>query len=81
MTYRVRSIPSDLTGDDLAVWLYQELSRLADTVETLDYITERHAEPNKPFAGQVAFADGTDWNPGSGAGLYQYRSSTWNLLG
>jgi hypothetical protein len=30
--------------------------------------------------GLVAFANGTDWNPGSGAGLYEYRGGAWNKL-
>ncbi len=30
--------------------------------------------------GLVAFADGVNWNPGSGAGLYEYRGGAWNKL-
>jgi hypothetical protein len=29
----------------------------------------------------VAYADGTSWNPGSGEGLYEYRSdAAWHKL-
>jgi len=27
------------------------------------------------------YADGTTWNPGSGAGLYQWRGSAWAFIG
>jgi len=36
--------------------------------------------PTDAEEGWVAFADGTNWNPGSGAGLYEYRGGTWNKL-
>lgn len=42
-----------------------------------------HAEPAKLFDGMVVNADGTDWNPGFGAGLYRYDSTLeqWVHLG
>lgn len=39
-----------------------------------------HAEPSKPRDGDLARADGTDWNPGAGAGLYQYQGVAWVKL-
>lgn len=41
----------------------------------------QHAEPAKPRPGDFAVADGTSWNPGSGAGLYR-RTATgaWEKL-
>lgn len=38
------------------------------------------AAPPDPVEGMVLWADGTSWNPGAGAGLYEYRSSAWNKL-
>ena len=37
--------------------------------------------PAKPRAGMIRYADGTSWNPGSGAGIYAYHSGSWNKLG
>jgi len=38
--------------------------------------------PPKPLKeGMVVLADGTTWNPGSGAGLYLYRGGAWRFLG
>lgn len=36
--------------------------------------------PDKPRDGLVVQADGTNWNPGSGAGLYAYYGGVWNKL-
>ncbi len=38
-----------------------------------------HVAPTKPRAGLVVCADGTNWNPGAGAGLYLYMTS-WTKL-
>lgn len=38
-----------------------------------------HVAPKKPRKGQVVYADGTNWNPGSGEGLYVYKSG-WTFI-
>lgn len=38
-------------------------------------------QPPKPREGDIVKADGTAWNPGSGAGSYQYRGGAWRFLG
>ena len=40
-----------------------------------------HAAPGRPREGQIVYADGTDWDPGSGAGFYGYTGAAWVLLG
>lgn len=40
-----------------------------------------NAAPGRPYDGMVAFADGTNWNPGAGQGLYIYYATAWNKLG
>lgn len=37
--------------------------------------------PTKPQEGMIVVADGTNWNPGSGAGAYLYRGAAWRFLG
>jgi len=44
-------------------------------------LTTLHVAPSKPQEGMVILADGTDWNPGSGAGFYGYYGSSWVKLG
>lgn len=38
------------------------------------------AAPAKLIDGLVVRADGTNWNPGYGAGLYVYRGGAWHML-
>lgn len=42
--------------------------------------TVLHEEPGRPREAQLVYADGTDWNPGQGAGLYWYTGSAWTDL-
>ena len=42
---------------------------------------KNHVAPSKVRDGLTVYADGTDWDPGSGEGLYMYYNSTWNKLG
>jgi len=46
-------------------------------------LVELHAPPQYVEHGRFYFADGTDWDPGSGRGVYVYDSTgpTWRLLG
>ena len=59
-----------------------ELQRVAQLVMELgEHLwVEEFEEPVKPRKGMVRFADGTTWNPGSGAGLYLYNGAAWNFL-
>ena len=50
-------------------------------VQELIKMEVSHAAPNKVEDGMITYADGTDWNPGSGEGIYCYYNSTWNYLG
>lgn len=64
-------------------WLYDELQRIASEMyrPTASTYETLHVAPERPQEGMVATADGTDWNPGAGAGIYQYRAGAWNRLG
>lgn len=70
-------------GENITVeWLYSELQRIsAETprprILEFEVLT---IEPVRPQEGTVAFADGTAWNPGSGRGLYEWRSGAWFKL-
>lgn len=39
-----------------------------------------YEEPAKPREGIFANADGVQWNPGAGAGIYVYHNSTWKKI-
>jgi hypothetical protein len=38
-------------------------------------------EPAKPRDGWIVCANGSDWNPGSGAGFYGRSAGAWVFLG
>lgn len=58
----------------------RELQKISQAFSVVHQHDELHAAPIKPRIGLVVYA-GTDWNPGSGEGLYVYKSSGWALLG
>ncbi len=39
-----------------------------------------NTEPERVYDGLTLYADGTNWNPGDGAGLYIYHSGEWIFL-
>ncbi len=59
----------------LAAWAVREIQRLANTQITPQVRSSTfevlHAEPPQVYAGQLVNADGSDWNPGNGSGLYR----------
>lgn len=78
------SVPGDVAG--IQRFLQLEFERLNNGLEspfTHDSYEVLHVEPGKKQADRVylVFADGTDWDPGSGRGFYYYDSGTWTFLG
>lgn len=71
------------TVEELALYVQQELQRVnqAFILVLPATLQELHEEPQRPRTGLIALADGTDWNPGTGQGVYCYYNSTWNKLG
>lgn len=74
--------PRDLDG--LRQFVIEEFQRLAIELESgnMEFLqlAERHVLPLKPRDGLVVFADGTNWNPGAGRGVYVYSSGAWAKL-
>lgn len=82
MPYFPTQCPPVENVDQLRMWVEDEFRRLAQSFEVVDGIRYNvlYAAPAGPQAGLVVFADGTTWNPGSGRGLYEYRTSSWIKL-
>jgi hypothetical protein len=70
--------PADYQED----WLDRELQAIerALTMQDFLWLVETNVEPAKPREGMIYFADGSDWDPGGGRGIYAYYSATWNKL-
>ena len=62
-------------------WLALQLRRIADVLSAPVVLSvrfvETHVEPARYENGDMYLADGTDWNPGSGAGLYIRLAGAW----
>jgi hypothetical protein len=80
LRYQARIPPFDST--QIPTFLNDELRRIADSLDrALDGNYElQAAEPDKPRAGMVRYADGSNWNPGNGAGLYFYTDQWRHLM-
>lgn len=70
---------SDENANELGRWALQQMQQLAAALENPDitHYNVLHVEPEKPREGQVVVADGTDWDPGDGAGQYMYIGGAW----
>lgn len=77
--YAPDPVPNDPT--QLQNYLQRELNKLQNAVNAGTHLEQLHAAPDKPRSGMVVYADGTDWNPGSGEGAYIYRGAAWHFLG
>jgi hypothetical protein len=81
----VRDVNRYVPTQGLPEPLAEEADRIAErlarpSVEFLE-LTELQAPPAKLFTGLTVLADGTNWNPGAGAGVYTYYGGVWNRLG
>jgi hypothetical protein len=63
-------------------WARQQFEAISRAVPQPDVLTFTilNAPPAKLSDGMLVYADGTNWDPGSGRGLYERRSSAWFKL-
>lgn len=69
--------------EQLRQYLEDELSKIKSAFDLLaaGHIDKTYAAPSRVREGDIRFADGTTWNPGSGQGIYAYYASAWHFLG
>jgi len=80
--YAPSAVPTD--SGELSAYLVNELRRLAQSLNepvAFAQIEMSYAAPAKVRDGMLVLADGTSWNPGSGAGFYGYYGGSWKKLG
>ena len=89
--------PAPVTAEQLPDYLFNELNRLGEIIfnQNLFRLEPTHVAPgtttigvfkDKPRAGDIRYADGSDWNPGgTGEGIYAYLDNSgspdWVKLG
>jgi hypothetical protein len=61
-------------------WEEHQLLKDRVTVLEANIFPVFHTAPDKLVEGMVRVADGTDWDPGSGAGIYLYLGGSWTKL-
>jgi len=76
--------PGILPGEYNQAFLNEELQRIAQALSTLEVPTillaPQAIEPTPQKEGMVVSADGVNWNPGHGVGLYEYKGGKWSPL-
>ena len=83
--------PAPINNDNLSDYLFNELNRLSDIIFNLDVmrLEQTNRDPSnttiansrgKPRDGDIRYADGTNWNPGGGIGIYAYIGGGWTKL-
>lgn len=82
--YVLRQINAD-SVEELAEALREALLDMQIATEFAEdlILPYLHVAPDKTEPGMIVNADGTDWNPGSGAGTYRRNeaNSAWVFLG
>lgn len=82
MEYLPQTAPKIENVEDLRKFVENEFSTIAKVLNESDILRQRvlHVEPAKPREGMVVQADGSDWDPGDGAGTYNYVGGLWVLM-
>lgn len=80
--YYAPGIPPD-NAAEMRRFLLEELQKISAAISALaaGHLDKVNVAPVKPRAGDIRYADGTNWNPGLGAGIYYYSGAAWVLLG
>ena len=78
--YEPGPLPEEV--EDLGGYVVSELKRLGSILlnQSIFRLEPVHAEPARPRKGDIRYADGTDWNPGAGEGIYWYNGTSWAKL-
>ncbi len=58
----------------------EELYKVSASLDSIYDLDVTFMEPERPREGMIRIADGTEWNPGAGGGLYEYKSGAWVKL-
>ncbi len=74
--------PDNPTSKEMNAYLGRMFRDIAQNIETIAdgrIIEKRHVEPSKPRDGMIVYADGTNWDPGSGEGFYKRINGAWKF--
>ena len=68
--YIPNPVPSDI--DDLPRYIFEEFQKLQGALEEnpTTFIEVKNATPGRKKQGDIVYADGTNFDPGGGEGIY-----------
>lgn len=68
--------------ETLLAYVQGELEQIASAFTEVTEVELRpiNREPDKPRDGMIVFADGTNWDPGAGRGVYVFDTGAWAKL-
>lgn len=72
------------TLEEVVQWAWENFKRAEQEFNfgrAAYFLDELHEEPRKLISGMTVLADGTDWDPGAGQGVYTYYGGAWHKLG
>lgn len=76
--------PTEVPEEWDVAWMSEELRRLAELMSKMEMqravLSPQAVAPAKVEAGIVVNADGVNWNPGFGQGLYVYENGRWEPM-
>lgn len=81
-SYVVGQVPEE--PERISRFLRDELMKIQSAIASINQNSNfqvNTSAPDKPRKGDVAYADGTLWNPSSGEGLYRFNGTSWVFLG
>ncbi len=83
ISYSPGQVPTDAA--EMQRFFTSELQKIAAAITglSLGHLDKTTVAPTKPRDGDIRYADGTLWNPGSGVGVYYFKGATsvWIFLG
>lgn len=82
MAYTPKPMQGITTLEQLLSYLEDELGFVSFEFSETQAVELRQSAraPTRPREGMIVSADGTNWNPGAGAGAYEYKGGAWVKL-
>jgi hypothetical protein len=84
MQYAPEPPPANATSEELTEWTYRQLLYLGGLLEEntneVFRMEEANVVPARLFEGLLVHADGTNFDPGDGAGFYSYHDGAYHYL-
>jgi hypothetical protein len=79
----LRTYRAGLVADPVASREFARIERAANAADPFAELQILHGEPDRLREGMVVYADGTNWDPGSGEGMYRRNvaNNAWVFLG